>query len=74
MALPTDIADLGRASHPSGTTREQSLPRPDPPLRDDEADDLVVISNISESYPIGPAELDAIETCFADLLDLVLAS
>ena len=33
---------------------------------------LSVSSDVTADFPIGPAELDAIETFFGDLLDIVL--
>ena len=73
MTTPTDIAEVLPAPRSDDEMRGVAQPRPAMTIAADDALDLAITDDLPGRCPIGAAELEAIETYLADVLDMVLS-
>ena len=74
MISPRDIAEIRLALRLTADARAPELATTAGDAdQDSNAPAIEITGDITTDFPIGPAELDAIETYLADVLDMVLA-
>ena len=74
MTSPTDIAEDSRALRFNADAHASEFSAAEVLAAQREAAALEFMSDVDSAFPIGLAELEAIEKYLADVLDLVLAS
>ena len=74
MISPRDIAEIRLALRLNADARAPELATAAGDAdQDSNATAIEITGDVTGDFPIGPAELDAIETYLADVLDMVLA-
>ena len=73
MTSPRDIAEIRLALRSNADADAPELPAVAGLADQSDAPALEIMSDVTAEFPIGLAELEAIETYLADVLDLVMA-